>query len=74
MCTKKSIVYEKHCIICEQNNKSAIYYGESGKNMFIRDLGHKRVVKAKDLNTPMVKHCTNVHDDPTNVQFNTIVK
>ena len=30
--------------------------------------------KTTDLNIPMVKHRTNVHDDPTNVQFKTIIK
>ena len=73
LCTKNNVGYEKHCIICEQNDVKAVYYGETGKNIFTRDFGHKRDIKAEDIDTPLVKHNFYVHNDTKNIQFKTII-
>ena len=73
LCTKNNIGYEKHCVPCEQMGKSAIYYGETGKNMYTRDMGHKRDIISADLNTPLIKHNLNVHNQVNDVQFKTII-
>ena len=42
--------------------------------MFIRDFGHKRDIKSKDVDTPLIKHNINVHKNTNNIQFETIIK
>ena len=71
MCTKKSICYEKYCNVCKSNGETAVYYGETGKNMFSRELGHLKDIRSKDKTTPLVKHSINVHNDIENIDFTT---
>ena len=42
--------------------------------MFTRDFSHKRDIRSKDADTPLIKHNINIHKNTNDIQFKTIIK
>ena len=66
---RAGVVYKGTCNICEQNNMTATYYGESGFYGYYGTNIHKKEIMTKDLENAFAKHLQIYHPehegDPT---------
>ena len=53
---RAGVVYKGTCKLCEQNNVSATYFGESGFSGYYRSQVHKKEIIDKDLENAFAKH------------------
>ena len=61
-CEKRSTGYEYNCQTCLKEGVTAVYYGETSKNIFCRSIQHKRDLINKNLNNALWKHQVIQHD------------
>ena len=53
--------YEMECNICKEDNKVAVYHGESSRTLFTRTKEHMTGFTSKKKDNPLFKHQTNFH-------------
>ena len=61
-CEKNSSGYRIICKRCQEDNRKAIYEGETGKNSYSRGLEHQDGLRLEHEDNPLWKHCTLEHD------------
>ena len=60
---RAGVVYRGTCNICEQNNITATYYGESGFSGYYRTNVHKKEIMDMDLENAFAKHLQIFHPE-----------
>jgi hypothetical protein len=60
---RAGVVYKGTCKICEEQNITASYFGESGFSGYYRSQIHKKEVIEKDLENAFAKHLQIFHPD-----------
>ena len=53
--------YEQQCLICLEDQKVAIYHGESSRTLYTRSKEHCAGLRQKKADNPMHKHQANFH-------------
>jgi hypothetical protein len=61
MCDIPSCGYRQTCSECKESGIRAEYEGESAKTCYERSLDHVEDMRKEDLQSPLWKHCTIVH-------------
>ena len=60
-CERNSVGYRITCASCQEDGKSAIYDGESGRNAYSRGLEHSNALRLEVEDSPLWKHCQLEH-------------
>ena len=53
--------YEQQCLLCLQDDKIALYHGETSKTLYKRSTQHAYGLNKKKADNPMYKHMSNFH-------------
>ena len=65
-CRARGPVYEQRCMICRREGKEVVYYGETGRNAFIRGKEHDRDLRLGDKKNGLVRHMMDEHEGQDN--------
>ena len=60
-CRRRSILYENRCLTCQENGKTVLYIGESGKSAFERADEHHKDVRYKPQKSHIKSHIDEEH-------------
>ena len=62
----KRLVYQFSCNLCEEQGKAAHYFGELSRSLFERIPEHKKQIEKRDIESGMMKHHEENHDEEKN--------
>ena len=60
-CRSRGPVYEQRCMLCKVNGKEVVYYGETGRNAFVRGKEHDKDLRLVDKKNGLVRHMLDEH-------------
>ena len=60
-CRERGPVYEQRCMLCKEDGKDVVYFGETGRNAFIRGKEHDNDIRLGDRKNGLVRHMIEEH-------------
>ena len=61
-CRARGTVYEQRCNICKRDGKEVVYYGETGRNAYLRGKEHANDLRLGDRKNGLVRHMQEQHE------------